>query len=234
VIDAGPMVPAGPADEWVAAEGPPGPVFAAYNPRGVSFVTATEDPGVFTERFLSHFDRPLRPAARPPSALLRALETGRTPRSLRVDLRGLSPFFRTVLERTREIPYGEVRSYAWVAREAGRPTAVRAAGSALARNPVPFLVPCHRVVRSDGTVGHYGFGPGLKRAILTAEGVDLDELEALGRAGTQVVAGTSTGVYCVPSCRAARRITPPRRVAFPSPAAAEVQGYRPCRLCHPA
>lgn len=221
-------------DEWVTAEGPAGPLFAAYNRWGVSFVTATSDPLVFVERFWLHFDRPLHPAARPPAGLLRALESGRAPRNLRVDLRGLSPFFQAVLERTREIPYGEVRSYAWVAREAGRPAAVRAAGTALARNPVPFLVPCHRVVRSDGRVGHYGFGSEMKRAILAAEGVDLDGLEALGRAGAHVVGCASTGVYCVPSCRAARRISPSRRAPFPSAASAEAGGYRPCRLCRPA
>jgi O-6-methylguanine DNA methyltransferase len=54
-----------------------------------------------------------------------------------------------------EIPPGEVRPYSWIAREIGRPGAVRATGSALAKNPVPLLIPCHRVVRSDGRIGKY-------------------------------------------------------------------------------
>jgi O-6-methylguanine DNA methyltransferase len=60
-----------------------------------------------------------------------------------------------------------------VAKEAGNPLAVRAAGTALGRNPLPFVVPCHRVIRSDGTAGHYGYGTDTKRAMLRAEGVDL-------------------------------------------------------------
>ena len=160
-------------DEFVAVDGWAGQLFAAWNPRGASFVTLTDDVSVFTERFADHFDRPVRPGARPPADLLRALKTGRVPAGLRLDLDHLRPFPRAVLEATRRIPYGEVRSYAWVAKEAGHPAAVRAAGTALSRNPVAFLVPCHRVIRSDGTVGHYGFGPDIKRALLLAEGVDL-------------------------------------------------------------
>ena len=69
-----------------------------------------------------------------------------------------------MLTKTLEIPSGEVRPYGWVAREIGRPKAVRAVGSALGRNPVPVLIPCHRVVRSDGHVGNYGLGVPMKRA----------------------------------------------------------------------
>lgn len=168
-------------DEFVAVDGWGGPLFAAWNPRGASFVTLTDDVSVFAERFADHFDRPLRPGARPPAALVQALESGRVPASLRIDLDHLGPFPRAVLEATRRIPYGEVRSYAWLAKEAGHPAAVRAAGTALSRNPVVFLVPCHRVIRSDGTVGHYGFGPGTKRALLMAEGVDVTDLPGLLR-----------------------------------------------------
>ncbi|MDQ3947435.1 MAG: MGMT family protein [Actinomycetota bacterium] len=170
-------------DEFVAVDGPAGRLFAAWNRRGVSFVTLTEDVSVFAERFADHFSRPLRAASRPPVALVRALETGEVPPSLRLDLNHLRPFPRAVLEATRRIPYGEVRTYAWVATEAGNPAAVRAAGTALGRNPVPFLVPCHRVIRSDGTVGHYGFGTDRKRALLTAEGVDLAGVDGLLRPG---------------------------------------------------
>ena len=160
-------------DEYVAVDGFFGPLFAAWNHRGASFVSLTADESVFVDRFVTWFDRPLRPGRRPPAALVRALETNRVPASLRLDLDHLRPFPRGVLEATRRIPHGEVRTYAWVAREAGKPAAVRAAGTALSRNPVAFLVPCHRVVRSDGTVGHYGHGPEVKGAMLRAEGVDL-------------------------------------------------------------
>lgn len=163
-------------DEYVAIDGFFGRLFAAWNPRGVSFVSMTGDESVFVDRFVSRFNRPLHPGGRPPAPLVRALETGRVPASLRLDLDHLRPFPRGVLEATRRIPYGEVRTYAWVAREAGNGAAVRAAGTALSRNPVSFLVPCHRVIRSDGTVGHFGHGPEVKRAMLHAEGVDLSGL----------------------------------------------------------
>lgn len=170
-------------DEYVAEEGPTGLLFAAWNQRGVSFVSATGDTEEFAERFAARFDRPLRPGSRPPAGLVQALRTLRTPPSLRFDLDHLRPFAQAVLASARCIPPGEVRSYSWVAREAGNPAAVRAAGTALGRNPVPLLVPCHRVVRTDGRIGDYALGPEMKRAVLIAEGVDLAELEARGRRG---------------------------------------------------
>ncbi|MGH9154213.1 MAG: methylated-DNA--[protein]-cysteine S-methyltransferase [Acidimicrobiales bacterium] len=88
---------------------------------------------------------------------------------LDVDLRLASPFRRAVLERLRTIGYGSTASYAQVAAAAGRPAAVRAVGSACATNPVPVVVPCHRVVRTDGTLGGYLGGLDVKRALLALE-----------------------------------------------------------------
>ncbi|MER3421295.1 MAG: cysteine methyltransferase, partial [Chloroflexota bacterium] len=86
---------------------------------------------------------------------------------------------RRVLEKTAEIPRGEVRPYAWVAREIGAPGAVRAVGTALGHNPIPFIIPCHRVVRADGSLGEYsGGGPAVKARVLAYEGVPLAELLA--------------------------------------------------------
>jgi methylated-DNA-[protein]-cysteine S-methyltransferase len=86
-----------------------------------------------------------------------------------VDLQLASGFRRSVLQHLREIPYGATESYATVARAAGSPNAVRAAGSACATNPVPVVVPCHRVVRSDGSIGQYRGGEAAKRALLALE-----------------------------------------------------------------
>jgi len=86
-----------------------------------------------------------------------------------VDLRLARGFRRAVLEHLRDIPYGRIESYASVARAAGSPNAVRAAGSACAMNPVPLVVPCHRVVRSDGSIGHYRGGAEAKRRLLALE-----------------------------------------------------------------
>lgn len=89
---------------------------------------------------------------------------------LLVDFWG-TPFQRTVWRALRSIPRGEVRSYAEVARAIGHPRAVRAVGQACAANPVAVLVPCHRVIRSDGGLGGYGWGVHRKRALLRLEGV---------------------------------------------------------------
>ena len=88
---------------------------------------------------------------------------------LPVDLQLARGFRRTVLEHLRAIPYGSTESYAAVASAAGNPAAVRAAAGACSHNPVPIVVPCHRVVRSDGTIGGYLGGPEAKRLLLTME-----------------------------------------------------------------
>ncbi|CAN5424780.1 methylated-DNA--[protein]-cysteine S-methyltransferase [soil metagenome] len=88
---------------------------------------------------------------------------------LPLDLSLSTGFRRTVLARLREIEYGHTASYAAVAVAAGSPRAVRAVGSACATNPLPVVVPCHRVVRSDGTIGQYLGGTDAKRALLRLE-----------------------------------------------------------------
>ena len=87
-----------------------------------------------------------------------------------VDLSSVSDFQRAVLEAAAEIPFGETMSYKEMAVAAGSPGAVRAAGSAMGANPVPLLIPCHRVIRSDGTMGLYGGGEEMKRWLLGFEG----------------------------------------------------------------
>jgi methylated-DNA-[protein]-cysteine S-methyltransferase len=88
---------------------------------------------------------------------------------LPLDLSLSTGFRRTVLAQLREIGYGHTASYAAVAVAAGSPRAVRAVGSACATNPLPVVVPCHRVVRSDGTIGQYLGGTDAKRALLRLE-----------------------------------------------------------------
>ncbi|MFQ6092908.1 MAG: methylated-DNA--[protein]-cysteine S-methyltransferase [bacterium] len=90
-----------------------------------------------------------------------------------IDLIEGTDFQRRVWRALLKIPYGQVRSYGWVAREIGRPKAVRAVGGANARNPIAIVIPCHRVVRSDGGLGGYGGGPEVKRELLQIEGVVL-------------------------------------------------------------
>ena len=86
-----------------------------------------------------------------------------------LDLRLATGFRRSVLDHLRDIDYGRTSSYADVAAAAGSPRAVRAVGTACALNPVPVVVPCHRVVRSDGSMGRYAGGPDAKAALLELE-----------------------------------------------------------------
>lgn len=93
-----------------------------------------------------------------------------------LDLSGLSGFQQKVLKILQQVPRGEVRTYSWLARKAGRSRAARAVGNTMARNPIPFLVPCHRVVPAAGGIGNYGLGRRLKRELLKREGVAVDQL----------------------------------------------------------
>jgi O-6-methylguanine DNA methyltransferase len=222
---------------WLEVDGPVGPLFVAFTDRGISYVCPTSWVGDEADRFLDHyrtrFGRPLRPATRAPAGLSGALREGRGT-GLQYDLRSVGEFDRAVLAKTLEIPRGEVRPYAWIAREIGHPAAVRAAGSALGRNPVPILIPCHRVVRSDGATGNYGFGPQLKVDLLQVEQVNLDETRALGRRGVHYLASDTTGIFCYPSCMHARRITAAHRVELRTVTSATTAGYWACRHCRPA
>ena len=89
---------------------------------------------------------------------------------LRLDWSLAGEFGRRVLRRTAEIPYGEVATYGDVARAIGSPRAARATGNALGRNPIPIVVPCHRVVRAGGKLGHYTGGAERKVRLLEIEG----------------------------------------------------------------
>jgi O-6-methylguanine DNA methyltransferase len=225
------------ADAYASLPTPIGPVFVAYNDYGVSAVMRALSEADFERAFRRRCGRPLRRVAELPDALVHTLRqqlTGAGRSSPRLDLRRLSEFERTVLRKVLQIPRGEVRPYAWVAREIGSPKAVRAVGSALRRNPVPLLIPCHRVVRSDGSAGQYVFGSEAKRAVLAAEGVDVGGLEELARAGTRYYGSDTTRVYCFPTCRNARRIAHRHRMPFSSTQAAAAAGYRPCKVCRPA
>ena len=86
-----------------------------------------------------------------------------------LDFPEATDFQREVWEKTRLIPYGEIRSYLWVAEQIKRPGAARAVGQALGRNPLPIVVPCHRVVASDGSLGGFGGGVEMKRHLLWLE-----------------------------------------------------------------
>jgi O-6-methylguanine DNA methyltransferase len=221
---------------WASAPSRLGEVFVAFTGTGVQFVCPSEsvhgDVEEFAHEYRARFARPLQQGRTVPAGVVPALR-GRPARNLRLDLAGLTAFEQAVLTATRRIPAGQTRPYNWVAREAGSPRAVRAVGTVLARNPVPLLVPCHRVVRADGAIGQYVFGPAHKEELLRGEAVNLDEIQSLARHGVHYLASDTTGVVCFPSCRDARRITPSHRQGFTTLAGAVAAGYRPCRTCRP-
>lgn len=90
-----------------------------------------------------------------------------------LDLSGLTPLQQTVLKAVAEIPYGEVRSYGQIAAQVGHYRACRFVGTTLARNPFPVLIPCHRVIRADGSPGQFGGGADLKKRMLLLEQASL-------------------------------------------------------------
>jgi methylated-DNA-[protein]-cysteine S-methyltransferase len=87
----------------------------------------------------------------------------------KIDLNGATPFQQAVWQAARHIPYGQTRSYTWVAAQVGRPKAMRAVGQAMARNPLPVIVPCHRVLAGNGGLGGFTGGIEMKKHLLCLE-----------------------------------------------------------------
>jgi O-6-methylguanine DNA methyltransferase len=230
------LVEVGLVDRYGRVDSPLGPLVVAWNGLGVVSVDIAADDGRFEARHLATTGRRAIPAEVPQrlgNAIARRLEGDRRVR-IALDLRGHSPFEQDVWRKALEIPRGEVRPYGWIAAEIGRPRAVRAVGTALGHNPVPLIVPCHRVVRSDGSIGQYSLGgPGNKRTILSAEGLDPDAMEDAARRGERLVGCASTRIVCWPTCRTGRHMLERNRRPFRSLAEAGAAGYRPCRICRP-
>jgi O-6-methylguanine DNA methyltransferase len=225
------------ADQFAPLDSPLGRVFVAWNRRGISAVMRVASEAAFRDAFERSNGRSLERARDIPVTLRRTLESGDSAdaRRLRYDLRSCSEFETAVLRKALEIPRGQVRPYAWIAREIGRPKAVRAVGTALANNPVPILIPCHRVVRGDGKIGNYALGGSQKKErILLAEGVEVGDLEQYAREGMRLRGVSSTKIFCWPTCAAGRRAKPQNVRPFRTENAARAAGYRPCKVCRPA
>ncbi len=232
------LVGTGIADGFVRRHSVLGDVLVAFGSRGVTALELAGDPGGFVTTYEVRYGRRALAVDRVPPRIASHLDTaiaaGR-PGRLPVDLDRLSAFQQTVLRTTATIPRGEVRPYGWVAKEIGKPGAVRAVGTALATNPVPLIIPCHRVVRSDGTFGDYSLGdPENKRVLLAAEGLDVAEFTTMASRGVRYTGSDTTGIFCHPTCHRARRITAAHRVNFGSAEAARRARYRPCLVCRPA
>ena len=231
------LAAAGLADGYAKTASAIGDVLVAFNEHGISAVDlAADGDDVFERRLRMRTGRRAVPVAALPQrleTLVRRVLAGERVR-VPVDLRGMSPFRASVLRKAMEIPHGEVRPYSWIAREIGTPAAVRAVGTALASNPIPLVIPCHRVVRNDGHIGMYSLGgPHSKRALLEAEGA-APAIDAAAEAHARYVGSDTTHIYCFPTCRHARRVTSGHLVRFRDDDAARGAGYRPCKICRPA
>jgi O-6-methylguanine DNA methyltransferase len=219
----------GATDSFFGVDSPIGTVYVAAGPDGVRYLAPASSEEEFARRYRERFGRFVVITDRVEDLekkVTAALAGERV--EVPLDLTHVTPFQRRVLETVKGIPRGEVRPYVWVAREAGSPGASRAVGNVMANNPVPLLVPCHRVVRNDGRTGRYAFGAGEKVKLLKLEGVSPKEI-----AGSPYVATLSTGIVCHATCRNARRIRPENRRPFRSVGSAVEAGYRPCKVCRP-
>ncbi len=155
---------------------PIGPVYFAANDKGIVSV----DFGVSETQFFAQIQKNFgtTPEYAPErltqhaSRLKEYLQGKSTTLDLPFDIHGLTPFQQQVLHAALQIPRGQVYTYADIARKIGNPKAVRAVGQALGRNPVPIVIPCHRVVAANGKLGGYSGGGGLatKRKLLVLEG----------------------------------------------------------------
>ena len=184
-------------------------------PKGVSLIRAERLPKPATVAARKVADR-----AR--DELFEYFEGKRAFFSVPVDLSETPDFQKKVLAAARRIPFGEVRPYAWVAQRVGHPRAARAVGTALGRNPVPFIVPCHRVLQTGGGLGGYLFGTDVKSRLLSLERT------------TPIYEGcASTHIVCRVGCVHGRHMRPDNRVVFASVDDARSVGYRPCKVCKP-
>jgi methylated-DNA-[protein]-cysteine S-methyltransferase len=170
------IVASGLADiDYAPVESPFGTLYAASTRRGLVRLAFPEEP---LDEFLERLARKLSPRIVAAPATLDPVQreldeyfSGRRQAfDLALDWALITPFARRVLRKTAAIPYGEHLSYAEVAAEAGSPRGARAAGNALGSNPIPIVIPCHRVLHSGGGLGGYGGGLDRKRFLLELEG----------------------------------------------------------------
>lgn len=142
-----------------------------------------------------------------------------------------SEFQRHAYMLLRRVPAGAVITYHGLATIAGHPDAQRAIGTTMATNPIPIFVPCHRVIKSDGTIGNYGGGVDNKIKLLRAEGFEVGrDLRLPSRA---VMGHRHTKIFCRPDCSAARRADPNNALIYADARHARHEGLRACKLCKP-
>ena len=160
---------------WTTFDSPLGPMLIATTDKGICRLTFDEGEDALRRRFPNaRLDRDTGGLSQMVAGVLTAIQEPAKAPDLPIDVRGTA-FQEAVWRELRKIPLGETRSYADIAAAVGAPGAVRAVGTANGSNPVAVLVPCHRVIRSDGTLGGYGGGLPNKKKLLSAEGIELEQ-----------------------------------------------------------
>jgi len=210
-------------------------VWVAFSKDRIRMITTDGSLEDLRARYAKRFGRVLRQSSIPPALEKQVLSAlhGEGVDTPKVDLDQTNDLEHDVLQMLTKIPRGQVRTYAWVAKQVGRPRAVRAVANVIAKNIVPFVVPCHRVVPSVGGIGNYAFGSEMKRSLLESEGVDVEELERLAREHVRYIGSKTMHYFCFPTCDGASRIPEEDRVPFRDAEDALEHGYRPCRHCQP-
>jgi methylated-DNA-[protein]-cysteine S-methyltransferase len=155
------------------ADTPIGPLLVAVTDRGLCRISYDPEPERETDALARTFGVRVLQSPRQVDPVRRELdeyfEGRRRDFDLPLDLRGRTGFARDILERLARVPYGEVTTYGTLAQQAGRPRAARAVGTIMNRNPIPIVLPCHRVVGSTGSLVGYGGGLERKRQLLDLE-----------------------------------------------------------------
>jgi methylated-DNA-[protein]-cysteine S-methyltransferase len=153
---------------------PVGQLFVAVTDQGVCEIEYDADPEAEEERLARLFGLRVLRSPRPTDKARRQLDEyfagKRHEFDLQVDLRPTREFAHAVLDELARVPYGQLTTYGALAAKAGRPRAARAVGTVMNRNPVPIVLPCHRVVGSTGALTGYGGGLDRKRTLLELEG----------------------------------------------------------------
>ncbi|HEX3647624.1 MAG TPA: methylated-DNA--[protein]-cysteine S-methyltransferase [Pseudonocardiaceae bacterium] len=216
------------AARWSRVPGPPFDLYIASTHLGVVYVRTSDavhhDDREFADLFHRRFAQPLLAGDQPaPSNRDRADR-------IRFDLSRLGTFEREVLLAVLTIPRGQVRPYDWIAGNVGPQATAYRVDVVLRDNPIPVLIPCHRVINADGTLGEHVLGQHVKQALLAAEGTNVGEVYALAQLDIRYVASDATGMVCFPTCWRARTA----RTGFPTVTRARAAGYRPCPECRPA
>jgi methylated-DNA-[protein]-cysteine S-methyltransferase len=155
-------------------ESPIGPLLVAATDRGLARIFFDPDPELHLERLAKTFGPRVLRSTTSVDATRRQLdeyfEGNRSSFALDVDLRGAAPFARQVLDELAHVPYGQTTTYGTLAARVGAPRAARAVGTVMNRNPIPIVLPCHRVVGANGSLTGYGGGLHVKERLLRLEG----------------------------------------------------------------